>query len=315
MEIIKKYRTLIVYICFILVIGFAALFSYDNFVKFETYTDAGKVRSTIGFHYSSLVFLGVIFLIHRWGRKKLELWLFCLAVSFSLWTIYYVMQKSKKENQLNNFNQELVQLAKGVGTRSTQVYTVEEYGNFSQLLTFIRDSSLSYKNINTELAEACGSLKNTLSPVNLCQQEKILEGKNLVAIFAKKLAVLEGWNREYFSQYDDEIKKVFCENDHLKIENLIEYQKTKKIINELTSEHIAVERQAIQYITDILNFMSEKLGTCKELNGVIYFEKSEDVDVYNQLIKILKDHTIKERAVLERFSLLSQSYYRVQAHT
>lgn len=296
MNFIKKYWLGICSAAAIMISGF---FLYDSFVGFYTPPSSGIARTAgRSIAYASMLFFVINSLRKRWEKKKLEFWIFCFAVSFSLCSIYDSFKVSKQIDQLNNTKQEFVRFAEDLEKESPQLsmneYSVEQYGDFSKFMPLIKKSFDFSEKMTTEINMACADLENILDPAKLCEDEHIVKAKQRLVVFVKKLNHFE---KEYEAEYalmQEEIKKAFSGNDSLKREALVGYEKGKKTSNKLMKEFFYIEKKSAQKIYAILNFLSTKSGTFWESNGILIFEKDEDVDGYNQLVQNLVEHGEKE---------------------
>jgi hypothetical protein len=311
MSFIKKYW---LGISALLAIGIFGYILYSSFVGYYTYPSEG-IADTIGksIGYASMVF---IFTAHslRTRGKRLEFWILCFTISFSICATYDSIKTNKQVCQLNNFKQELARLAEDISyttstTKSKNEYSVEEYGDFSKLLPIIKnllESEYMTSEIN-EINEAIANLGVMLTPANFCEQEKIFEAKNLLSIFADKLNLYKRRYAEEVKLKESEIKEAFSGNENLKKEALKGFEKGKNTSNKFMNEYFNLERQCVEQVNNILNFVSAKFGTFWNSDGTLIFEKDEDRVKFDQLVQGLLELGQKEDVLFEKLEMHRQS--------
>ena len=287
-------------------------FLYEGFVGYYIHPSEGIARTTgRSITYASMAFFAANFLRKRWERKRLELWIFCFAVSFSLCATYDLIKTNTQVSQLNNSKQEMARLAndfdKAPSQKSLNEYSKEQYGDFSKIIPLIKHSLESSEDMAAEINEANANLTGILTPANLSDHEKILKAKKLIAIFADKLDRYKKRYNEEVNLRESELKKAFFDNAYLKRQALIGFEEGKKISNKLMNEYFHVENDSVQKITDILNFLSERSGSFWESDEILIFENDEDADMFNQLAQNLTEHSQKEDIIIKKLERHRQS--------
>lgn len=309
MHFIKKYW---LGISSVLAVVISGLFLYDSFVGYYIHPSEGIARTTgRSIAYAFMAFFAANFMRKRWERKRLEFWIFCFAVSFSLCATYDLIKTNIQSCQLNNSKQEIARLGKvfdkSPSQKSLNEYSKEEYGDFSKIIPLIKHSFESSADMSAEINEAVANLADILTPANLSDHEKILKSKELIEIFADKL---DHYKKRYFqevNQRESDIKEAFSGNDRLKKQALIGFEEGKKKSNKLMNEYFQVENESVQIITDILDLVSEQSGHFWESDGMLFFENDDDADMFNQLIQNLNEHSKKEDIIINKLERHRQS--------
>jgi len=289
-----------------LAIGISGHFLYNGFLGYYTYPSEG-IAGTTGrsLAYTFMIFFIANSLRKKWAREKLEFWLLCFAVSFSLCATYDLVKTNKKSKQLNNSKQELARLARDFSDtvspkESINEYSTEEYGDFSNLLPLMKHSLDFSERMASEINAACADLENVLAPANLCEYENIIQSKVLIAIFVDKLDYYRKKYDEEFFFIQTKIKEAFPRNEALKRQVLNGFEEGKRTSDKLMNDYFRVERESAQKIDAILNFLSTKSGTFWESEGILFFKKDKDATTYNQLFQNLIEHTQKEELVIKK---------------
>lgn len=307
MSYIKKYW---LEICSILAIGIFGFLLYKSFVGYMNPAEGiGRTtgRSTI---YALIIFFAANFLRKRWGRKKLEFWIFCFAVSFSVCATYDLIKTNINTYQLNNAKQELARLFKDLdkGALSpVNEYSEVQYGDFANVFIVLKDSFKLSENLTAEINEACTDLENIINPEALCEYENIIQAKNTVAAFAEKLNLCEKKYDESLALTQFRFNEVLSGNENLKRHFLKGFEEGKKTSNELMNEFFDIEKKSAQKIDDVLTFLSTKSGTFMWSDGTFIFDTDEDVDMFNQLVQTLSELGQKEELIIEKLEGYRQS--------
>ncbi len=309
MHFIKKYW---VGICSVLAIGVSGFFLYSNIVGFYTNPSEGIVETSgKSTAYAFMAFFAASTLRKRWGKKKLEFLIFCFAVSFSLCSIYDSLTAIKQISQLNNAKQELARLANNLESVPSQKfeneYSIEKYGDFNKIIPLLQNSYAFSEKMDAEIDAAISELENILLPATLCDKDNIYQAKKRVASFSTKLSLLEQEYENEFLVMQEKIKKTVFANENLKKHALIGFEKGKKTTSSLMKEYFNTQKEGAKKIEDILNFLSTKLGTYSESEGLLIFENYEDVDTFNQLAQSLTDHIQKEDLINKKLETHRQS--------
>ncbi len=191
--------------------------------------------------------------------------------------------------------------------KSEHEYSIEQYGDFSKIIPLLKKSFEFSEKMEVEINAACSELENILLPANLCENEHITQAKKRVASFSTTLSHFEQEYEHEFVLMQEEIKKAFFGNENLKKQALIGFEKGRKTSSKLMNEYFNIEKVGAKKIEDILNFLSTKLGTFSESEGLLIFENDEDADTFNQLVQSLTDHIQKEDLINKKLETHRQS--------
>jgi hypothetical protein len=302
MNFIKNYLLLAFSILAIAIAGF---FLYDSFAGYYIHPSEGIARTTgRAIAWGFMIFFAANFMRKRWELKRLEFWIFCFAISFSLCATYDSIKINIKVHQVNNTKKEIALIAEGFDSTAPQQYlneySKEKYGDYSEIIPIIKNALESSDDMVAEINEACANIADLLTPENLSEYKKILMAKNQIAIFTDKLNLYKKGYIEEANRRESEIKKAFAGNESLKRQVLIGFEEGKKISEKLMNEYFQVEDESVLKITAILDFLSTKSGSFWESDGMFVFEKDEDADMFNQLAQNLIEHSQKEDLVIEK---------------
>ncbi len=262
----------------VLAIGIAGFLLYKSFVGYYSYPSEG-IAETIGksLAYALLGFFAASSLRKRWKRTKLEFLIFCLAASFSTCAIYDSLKANTQTHQLNNSKREIARLARDFSNKESSQTTVheysqEEYGDFSKILPILQHSLEISEKMTSEINAACALFEDILTPANLCEYENILQAKQLVKDFVATLDNYEKMYKKEFTLMETRIREAFSKKESLKRSALKGFEKGKAASSKLVSEYVLIEREFVQIISDIINFLSTKPGSFWESNGTLIFK-------------------------------------------
>src|SRR5438105_4394197 len=154
------------------------------------------------------------FLKNSWIKRKLEILVLCFTISFSICSAQEATKTdSEVVDQLNSFKQEILRLVNDINSEASQKsivkYSVEQYGEFSKMLTIFKDWFEFCKKISAEITKLGLDLKNVLNPEKLCSQEDINKAKDFVKSFSEQLTQYEKTYNENLELVKKRIKEDF----------------------------------------------------------------------------------------------------------
>jgi hypothetical protein len=302
----------------ILMTGILGFFLHNKLSEYGYYSyPSEKVSEMLGRAsvYSLVIFFASNTLRKRWGRKKLEFWMLCLFLSFSLCTAYTLIKGDKEPYQFNNFKQEISRLVSdsssvGVAQGSTSEYSVEDYGDLAGMLPIMKEALEYSEKMTAEINAACADLEDIFNRKDLCQYENIIRARVCVASFMDKLNECEKKYAEDVVYVESRIKDVFSEKENLKRAALRGFARGKKTGNELTAEYFNIERAVAKKIDNMLSFLAKKSGSFTRQDGQFIFKSDRDADTYNVLVEDFIEYSKKEELVLERLARHKQSIFK-----
>lgn len=312
MKFIKRYW---IVICSILVIGFFGFFLHKNFLG-HCSSPPEKLGETVGksLCYALVVFFAASFLRKRWGRKKLEFWILCFSISFSLCATYEVIKINKQTYCLNNYKQELIRLARdsapSSSSKTSNSYTTEKCGDLAELLPIIKHAAEFSEKMAADIAAACNDLENVLTPSYLREYENILQAKEKVIHFLDIINQCEIKYYEEMALMESKIHTAFLGKENLKKQALAGFEKGKQLSSELISEYFQVERNSTQKIKNVLDFLSSKSGTFWEADDIFFFQKDEDAALYIDLLQQVVDQGKEEDIIVQKLEAYRQSAFQ-----
>src|SRR5579862_4392050 len=94
-------------VCSSILIGVFVFVLYKAYLEHSAYAVGMAMGETMGraLAFALIVFFCAHSIRKQWGKKRLEFWMFCFSVSFSLCTVYKLV---KVKTQLSNSKQEIV---------------------------------------------------------------------------------------------------------------------------------------------------------------------------------------------------------------
>lgn len=306
-------------ICSVLTIGVAGFFLSKSSSGYYDYSSEA-VGETVGkaLAYSLFVFLIANSIRKRAKRKKLEFWIFCFALSFSLCAIYDSVKITKQKRQLSNSTQEITRLVSDYSSEKTQhppkEYSSEEYGPLGKLLPIIKQSFEFSQNFTSEINAACTELENILIPENLCEHEHLVQSKVKVKSFLKKLDHLENVYHKEIDSLETKIQQAYADNNRLKTCALKGFEKGRAEGAKLVEEYLNIEKGSMRKLDELLTFLLKTSKRFYVSSGTLYFERDEDTETYNKLIREIIEYVAKEDAVTRKIECHQQSLIEKATH-
>lgn len=306
MNFIRKYW---MGICSPLAIGITGFFLFQSLIG--SYLDPagfmGRV-SAKSLIFSVVGFLAATSLRKRWKKKKLEFWIFCLAISFSLIasSSIYVINDSKKVSnqtrQMNNADRELVRLFRDVvNDQSPQAfakeYTSEEYGDFSEIMSMIQPSFGFFEQMSSTMNAAYNSFNNMVTPAILCESENILLAKELLGNFVDTIDTCEKKYKEELDMMEGKLREGFWKDERAKQGAIAGFEHSRSEMIQFMSEFFLLARESATRTHDLLDFLTMKVGNFCDSNGTFLFYNDEDGDTFDLLVQKIceKEDMIAEK--------------------
>ncbi|NNM44026.1 MAG: hypothetical protein HKM07_06750 [Chlamydiae bacterium] len=252
------------------------------------------VEATLGF----FIFF---FIRKRLKKGNLEFWLFCFAISFSLYTISRHTQTIKNLKALDKISQGVVRFQQEDSTQeSLKSYSRSEYGDFAPFLTSKQEFKSSELNIFVELQTAISKLENTFIPETVCNYEHLIQSKKELETALYKLNDSENRLKIASSRFETQVTACHFDDDGLKELFLIGFSENKNISDALAGNYFDIVRRSILKFNEFANFLSEVHGSYWISENRLVFQEGKDVETFNQLIQDISDLGQEEDILLNR---------------
>lgn len=304
MKIIKKYW---IGICSSIAIGFFWVILYLTCSVYNSHSHL-EVSETVG---RSLVFALIGFFCansirKRWGRKRLEFWIFCFSISFSVCAIYDFGKAQRQIVYYTNFKKEIVCLMQDfvdqkMPQKSINAYSRKEYGDFSVFLLATRQSAEISNKIMSEMNGAVAKLEEVFDFTNLSNPEYFLQSQGIINNCVHTLNECERWYNQESARIESLIGEAVFENRSLKYDFVKGHKEGKIKANEFMTEYFNIERDCFGAIDKLVNFLSERQGQFfMSEDDTLTFKEDVDIDGWNVLAQNLAEHIEKEESIVKR---------------
>lgn len=302
MDIIKKYglgffSILVIVIC---------IFFLHNSLKDYFSSTTRIVGYALGrsIPYALIAFLSVIPLWKRLKGRRIQYFIFCVAVCLCVFSPFFVSRVIAESNQLSNTTKEIAQIAKNMEKDPSQLlekeYSNEEYGELHFIMPLIKENYEFSEKMIKELEIAGSGLDSIFSPENLVESEKINRSKGIVDAYSAKISEYEKKYEEMIANLQEVSKKAFSNNPDMQAGFQEGFEKGGKKSRKLMREYFTIEKKVVQKMNAFLDFALAKLGTFGREVDELVFEKDEDAAKAEELMQDFLAVAQKEDKVVEK---------------
>ncbi|OGN64050.1 MAG: hypothetical protein A3E80_03385 [Chlamydiae bacterium RIFCSPHIGHO2_12_FULL_49_9] len=265
--------------------------------------------------YAFLGFFVLNSLRKRFKKGKLEFWLLCCSVSFSLCTIYESVNLKKQKEILSKSKHEIAQIGQDLfgGTcvqEPCKNYSTDEYGDFAPILRLLQQTIAFSEEVSSELDHEIAGLENMLLPDKLSDYDHLVQSKEKLERFINKLNDSENKLNSGMSQVEMQINSAHFDKDTYKEAALKGFCEGRARSQGLIDEYYNVERSFASKAIRLIDFLSEFYGYYSVSAGKLIFQDEISAERYNQLFQEVIDLVQEEEAVVNQIEEHRQSVYQ-----
>lgn len=219
--------------------------------------------------------------------------------------------KAKESYHVNNVKRECAKLARGDYPSDSTTYSVEEYGSYVPLLTFVKHSLTFSVKMYTAINKGWADFYEVYTPQYLCTHENIMRAKERLVSLSD---VINHCEKEFYAEHvflETEVNKMFPgDNEWAKGRRKAFGDSEQQSFKELAI-FFQIEKDCCQAFHDILDFLAAKSGTFSwNSNNNLVLENKEELSEYNNLILKLDEQMKKETLIIEKMQSIEQMHRR-----
>ena len=246
------------------------------------------VEATVGF----FIFF---FIRKRLKKGKIEFWLFCFAISFSLYTISRHTQTIKNLQALDKMSQGVVRFHQEDSIKkSLKSYSRSEYGDFAPFLTLKQEFKSLELNIFSELQTTILKLDNIFLPETICNYEHLIQSKKELETALYKLNDSENRLKIASSRFETQVKTCHFDDEGLQELFLMGFSENKSISDALAGNYFDIVRRSILKFNEFASFLSEIHGSYWISENCLVFQEEMNLETYKRLIQDISNLSQEE---------------------